>query len=116
MAKLWRHYQKLALRIGAVAIVVGATSSCSAHKYSGGVYKPKPEPAAAETKEQSKPKPKPEPATPETKEQDKPTPKPSAHKYSGGVYKPRPSSHRYSGGVYKPKNIAPPKIEDNDEN
>jgi len=112
---LWNQYRLLITRVTAASLVLGTTvitTGCSesAHKYSGGVYKP---PVVEKVTDENKADVK----IPET-EDEAPLQSQSAHKYSGGVYKPtvkdekdavittgpeeKPvSSHRYSGGVYK---------------
>jgi hypothetical protein len=119
IARLWRTYNSLLAKVTATALLVGVGTlagcgdGCSAHRYSGGVYKPPVE------EQQQKPE-----AAPES-EKPKPQVPFSGHKYSGGVYegpeqkpaekkgetekkedpaveeeKKPVSSHRYSGGVY----------------
>ncbi len=122
VARLWSTYQNLFRKVSAAALLIGSTAiaGCgdenSAHRYSGGVYKP---PTQTEPKDEQKP----EADKPEPKPQPKPQPLYTGHKYSGGVFvPPKPdekkvqppaaeeekdeqkpvSSHRYSGGVYLP--------------
>ena len=101
VARLWKSYKGLVYKVTATALILGAGTlagcgdSSSAHKYSGGVYKPPTE------VQQQDPQ-----ATPEAaKEKPKPQVAPD-----NGTGKPPDqfSGHRYSGGVYRTPKQTPP--------
>lgn len=94
---LWTQYKGLIAKVTAASLVIGSTvvsTGCdkgSAHKYSGGVYKPTKKENITEAKENNVETEKPKEASTESTEEKEIINTPemktiSCHRYSGGVF------------------------------